>query len=181
MSLSGSDQSRSQRRPQSGIWKWTGQLWVQSLDKKGADVLFAPTTYISRAHDTADLLHRVQIGAQTAVHGEDLLVNDGGNGQAVEAVGECLPQLDVVATLALVVEAVDAVDGRALVVAAQDEEVLGELDLVGKEQADGLERLLAAVYVVAEEEVVGLGREAAILEEAEQIVVLPVDIAANLR
>lgn len=143
--------------------------------------MFAPTTYISRAHDTADLLHRVQIGAQTAVHGEDLLVNDGGNGQAVEAVGECLPQLDVVATLALVVEAVDAVDGRALVVAAQDEEVLGELDLVGKEQADGLERLLAAVYVVAEEEVVGLGREAAILEEAEQIVVLPVDIAANLR
>ncbi len=66
-------------------------------------------------------------------------------------------------------------------VAAQDEEVLGELDLVGKEQADGLERLLAAIYVVAEEEVVGLGREAAILEETEQVVVLPVDIAANLQ
>ena len=149
-------------------------------DKRGADVFFSPT-YISRAHDAADLLHRVQIGAQAAVHGEDLLVNDSRNGQAVEAVGECLPQLDVVATLALVVEAVDAVDRRALVVAAQDEEILGELDLVGKEQADGLERLLAAIYVVAEEEVVGLGREAAILEEAEQVVVLPVDIAANLR
>lgn len=114
------------------------------------------------------------------MHGEDLLVNDGGNGQAVEAIGKCLPQLDVVATLALVVKAVDAVDGRALVVTPQDEEVLGILDLVGQEQADGLERLLAAIYVVAKEEVVGLGREAAILEEAKQVVILPMDIAANL-
>jgi hypothetical protein len=67
------------------------------------------------------------------------------------------------------------------VVAAQDEEVLGILDLVGEQQADGLERLLAAIYVVAEEEVVGLGREAAVLEEAEEVIILPVDIAANLR
>lgn len=64
------------------------------------------------------------------MHGEDLLVNNRGNGQAVEAVGEGLPQLDVVTSLALIVEAVDAVDGRALVVAAQDEEVLRVLDLV---------------------------------------------------
>jgi hypothetical protein len=73
------------------------------------------------------------------VHGEDLLVDDGGNGQAVEAVGEGLPQLDVVAALALVIEAVYAVDGGALVVAAQDEEVLRVLDLVRQKQADGLE------------------------------------------
>lgn len=64
------------------------------------------------------------------MHGEDLLVNDRGNGQAVKAVGESLPQLDVVTSLALIVETVDAVDGRALVVAAQDEEVLRVLDLV---------------------------------------------------
>ena len=44
------------------------------------------------------------------MHGEDLLINDGGNGQAVEAVGEGLPQLDVVSSLALIVETVDAVD-----------------------------------------------------------------------
>lgn len=67
-------------------------------------------TYISRSHDPPDLLHRVQIGAQTTVHGEDLLVDDSGNWQAVEAVGECLPQLDVVSPLALVVETVNTVD-----------------------------------------------------------------------
>ena len=48
-------------------------------------------TYISRAHHTSDLLHGVEIWAQTAVHREDLLVDDGGNRQAVEAVGESLP------------------------------------------------------------------------------------------
>jgi hypothetical protein len=115
------------------------------------------------------------------VHGEDLLINDGGDGQAVEAVGESLPKLDVVASLALVVETVDAVDGRALVVTAQNEEVLGVLDLVCQQQADGLERLLATVDVVTEEEVVGLGREAAVFEETEEIVVLAVNITADLK
>ena len=96
-------------------------------------------TYISRTHNATDLLHRVEIRAQTTVHGENLLVNDGSNGQAVEAVGEGLPQLDVVSSLALVIETIDTVDGGAFVVATEDEEVLGVPDLVGEEQADGLE------------------------------------------
>jgi hypothetical protein len=137
-------------------------------------------TYIGGAHDTSDLLHGVEVGAQATVHGEDLLVNDGGNGQAVEAVGKCLPQLDVVASLALIVETVDAVDGGTLVVAAQDEEVLGVLDLVGQEKADGLEGLLATVDVVTEEEVVGLRRESTVLEETEEVVVLAVNVTTNL-
>jgi hypothetical protein len=37
-------------------------------------------TYISGTHDTANLLHGVEIRAQTAVHGEDLLVNNSGDG-----------------------------------------------------------------------------------------------------
>lgn len=36
----------------------------------------------------------------TSVAAEDLLVDDGGNGEAVEAVGESLPQLDVEPALA---------------------------------------------------------------------------------
>jgi len=137
-------------------------------------------TYISRAHDAANLLHRVQVGTQTTVHGEDLLVNDGSNRKAVEAVRKGLPQLNVVPTLALVVETIDAVNRGALVVTSQDEEVLGILDLVGQEQADGLKRLLATVDIIAKEEVVGLGREASVLEESEKIVVLAVNVAADL-
>lgn len=65
-------------------------------------------------------------------------------------------------------------------IATQNEEVLGILDLVGEEQADGLEGLLATVDVVAQEQVVGLGGEATILKQTQKIVVLAVDIAANL-
>lgn len=114
------------------------------------------------------------------MHGEDFLVDDGGDWQAVEAIGEGFPELDVVASLALVVEAVNAVDGRALVVAAEDEEVLGVLDLVGQEKADGLKGLLATVDIVTEEEVVGLRWEATVLEETEEVVVLAVNITADL-
>ena len=67
------------------------------------------------------------------MHGENLFVNNSRNGQAVEAVGESLPQLDIVSSLAFVVETIDTVDRSALVVATQDEEVLGVLNLVRKE------------------------------------------------
>ena len=137
-------------------------------------------TYICWAHDAADLLHGVQIWTQSSVHGEDLLINDSGNGQAVEAVGKCLPKLDVVSSLALIVEAIDAVDRGAFVVAAEDEEVFRVLDLVGKEQADSLQGLLATIYVVTKEEVVGLRRKASVLEQPKEIVVLTVDITADL-
>jgi hypothetical protein len=157
---------------------------VGSKGERDTTIVLAPSSYIlvrvgpkeiakktavgdiSRTHHPADLLHRVKVGAETAVHCEDLLVNDGSNGKAVEAVRKCLPKLDVVSTLALVVEAVDTVDGSTLVVSAENEEVFRVLDLVGEEEADGLERLLASVDVVAEEEVVGLGGEAAVLKQA---------------
>eukprot|EP01044_Picomonas_judraskeda_P009871 COSAG03_NODE_1234_length_4497_cov_83.406810_5_plen_109_part_00 len=71
-----------------------------------------------------------------------------------------------------VVEAVDAVDRRALVVAAQHEEILGVPDLVTQEQHDHLDALLPAVDVIAQEEVVRLWRVAAKLEQSQQIGVL---------
>lgn len=46
---------------------------------------------------------------------------------------EALPDLDVASALALVIEAIDARDVRSLVVAAEQEEVLGVLDLVAKQ------------------------------------------------
>lgn len=114
------------------------------------------------------------------MHGENLLINDGGNRQTVEAISKSLPQLNVVATFALVVESIDTVDRGALVVATQNEEVLGVLDLVGEQEADGLKRLLATVDVITEEQVVGLRGETAVFEEAQKVVVLTVDITANL-
>lgn len=79
-----------------------------------------------------------------------------------------------------VVETVDPVDGGALVVAPEDEEVLWVFDFVGEEEADGFEALLAPVDVVAQEEVVGIGREPAVLEQTQQVIVLPVNVACRV-
>ncbi len=56
--------------------------------------------HVRRSHDPADLLHRLQVRAEAAVAAEDLLVHDGRDRKAVEAVRERLPQLDVVPALA---------------------------------------------------------------------------------
>ena len=66
--------------------------------------------------------------------------------------------------LTLVVEAVDAIDGSTLVVPPEQEEVLWVFDLVGQQQADGLQGLLPSVHVVPQEQVVGLRGETSILE-----------------
>jgi hypothetical protein len=62
-------------------------------------------------------------------------------------------------------------------VASEQKEVLGIFDLECQEQTDGLERLLAAVDVIAEEEIVCLRWEATVFEKPEEIVVLPVNVA----
>lgn len=77
------------------------------------------------AHDAADLLHRVEVRREPAVHAKNLLVDDRRDRQAVERVRERLPDLDVVAPLALVVEPVDAIDRRAFVVPPENKKVLG--------------------------------------------------------
>lgn len=131
-------------------------------------------------HHPANLLHRVQVRRQTTVHGKDLLVDDSGNRKAVKAIRKGLPELDVVPTLAFIVETVNTVDTGTLVVSTEDKEVLRILDLVREQKADGLQGLLATIDVIPEEKVVGLRRETTVLEEPEKIVILAVDITTNL-
>ncbi len=100
------------------------------------------------------------------MHAQNLVVDQSSDWHAVEDILELFPDADGVPTLALVVEAVDSIDLATLVVASQEEEVLLELDLVGQEKDNCLQRVLATVHVVTQEEVVGLGREASVLEQA---------------
>jgi len=134
---------------------------------------------VSGSHDPTDLLHGLEIGTETAVAAEDLLVDYGGDGETVKAVREGLPELDVVSPLAFVVEPVYPVDARALVVSAEKEEVLRILDLVSQQEADGLQGLLPPIHVIAEEEVVCFGGEPAVLEQTKEVRELPVDVAAD--
>lgn len=47
-----------------------------------------------------------------------------------------------------VIEAINAIDRSAFVIAAEDEKVLGILHLVGEKQTDGFQRLFTSVNVV---------------------------------
>lgn len=78
--------------------------------------------------------------------------------------------------LTFIVKSVDAVDAGALVVSTQHEEILWVLDLVCKQQTYRLQGLFAAVDVVAQEQVVTLGRKAAILKQSQQVVILTMDV-----
>lgn len=99
------------------------------------------------------------------MHGEDLLINDRGNREAIEAISECLPQLNVVSPLALVVKAIDAINRSTLMVAPENKKVFWVLNLICKEETDCLKRLFTPVHIITQEEVVGFRWKASILEE----------------
>lgn len=114
------------------------------------------------------------------MHREDLLVNDGRDRKTIKAVCERLPELDVVPPLAFIVESIDTVDGRTFVIPTKYEKVLGVFDFVSQKQAYSLQRLLPSVDVITKKQVIGFRRKAAVFEQAEQIVILSMNITANL-
>lgn len=71
------------------------------------------------------------------MHAQDFLINNGSYGQTVETISESLPQLNIVSSLALVVETINSVNGGALVITSEQEKVLWVLDFIGEQQTDG--------------------------------------------
>ena len=84
------------------------------------------------------------------MHAKYFLVHDSGHRKAVEAIRERFPKLDVISSLAFisfvellkqrivysevstfVIEAVDSVDGRTLVIASQDKKILWVFNFIG--------------------------------------------------
>lgn len=54
------------------------------------------------ADDFVDLVEALEVGRESAVHADDLLVDDGADGHAVEAVREYFPDLGVVSAFACI-------------------------------------------------------------------------------
>lgn len=80
---------------------------------------------------------------------EDLAVDQGRKGEVVEQVGEVLPDIGIaVFAQALVVEAVDLCDLTRLVVTTEDRNPLRVPDLVGDEECNGLDGVVAAVDII---------------------------------
>lgn len=83
--------------------------------------------------------------------------------------------------ITLIIEPVYPINRRRLMVSPQQEKVLRILYLIGQQQADRLQAVLAPVHIVSQEQVVGLGREASVLEKSQQIIILPVNVALRYK
>ena len=115
------------------------------------------------------------------MHAEDSIVDDSAHWEHIETDSKLLPDLDVVAALALIIEAVHPIDRLALVIASQQEEVVWELDLERQHQANSLNALFPTIDVISDEKVLLVAvRVPSNVEESEQIEVLSVYISEDL-
>ena len=147
------------------------------------------------AIELADLVESVDAGRETTVKAEDGVLDDGGQREEIEEFRELFPNIGVaVLTQALIVEAIPKVnrvsatlyyfdlhlsDLTALVVTAQNCDSVGEANLEGDEECDGLDTVVATIDVITHEQVVSVGRLTANLEELTKVMELAVDITAN--
>ena len=79
-------------------------------------------------------------------------------------------------SLTFIIESIESVDGWAFVVSSEEEEVFWVLDLVSKEEADGLQALFSSVNIISKEEIIWLRWETSVFKNSEQIIILPMDI-----
>jgi hypothetical protein len=98
----------------------------------------------------------------------------------IESIYKCFPNLDVASSLAFIVKSVNTSDIGAFMIASQEEEVLGILDLVAHEKQYGLKRMLSSINIIPQKKEVGAWREAAHLKHADKIGVLAMDVSHDL-
>lgn len=63
-----------------------------------------------------------------------------------------------------IIESIDSINTRALMVSSQDEKVFRVLDFIRQQQADSFKRLLASIDIITKEEVIGFGGETTVLK-----------------
>jgi hypothetical protein len=69
--------------------------------------------------------------------------------------------------LTFVIKSVYAVNTSALVVTTKDEEVLGVFYLIRQQETDRFQRLLSSVNIVAQKQIIGLGRETTVFKQPQ--------------
>lgn len=96
-----------------------------------------------------DVVERVDRRTQAAMKAEDLVLNERGEGEVIEKVGEVSPHVGVaIFAQALVVEAVDLCDLAGFVVSSEDRDPLGVADFKADKKGHGLDGVVTPIDVV---------------------------------
>ena len=86
-----------QKRASSQVFsRQTNLIWIRPQKITQQSLI----RHICRSHNTTNLFHGLKIWRKTSVTAEDFLIDYGSNWETVEAICECLPQLDVVSPFA---------------------------------------------------------------------------------
>lgn len=98
---------------------------------------------------SSNVIQGVNAGRQATVKAKDLVVDESGEGEVVEDIGEVFPDVGIaVFSQALVIKPVDLGDLPGLVVPSQNGDALWVSDLESNEQGDSLDRVVASVDVI---------------------------------
>lgn len=111
---------------------------------------------------------------------ENRVLDESGQRQVIEEVGEVLPDVgSSVFTKALVIEAINLGDLSTLVVATEDSNSVLVANLQGDQKRNGLDRVVATIDVIAHEKIVGVRAVASNSEQLNEVMELTVDVSAN--
>mmetsp|Transcript_18871 Transcript_18871/g.52453 ORF Transcript_18871/g.52453 Transcript_18871/m.52453 type:complete len:274 (+) Transcript_18871:788-1609(+) len=132
--------------------------------------------------DGTDLIQRAYVGGQTAVHAQDLLIDEGGKAEAIEALYAVSPHARVaVLAQAFIVKAVHLRNLSRLVISAEKRDVGRVLELEAEQQAERLHGIVTPIDEVAQEDVGRLRRPTPdLVEHVQQVEELAVQIAHHL-
>lgn len=130
---------------------------------------------VNRPH----LIYSLDLRREPTVDAQYAVVHQCPQGQVIEGLIEILPRSGAPVLLYdLIVKPINSRNLSGFVVPPEEQDILGELDLVAEEQLDRLHGIVPPIYKIADEDVSGLGELPAHLEEFQHVEELPVDIAA---
>lgn len=114
------------------------------------------------------------------MHAQNAVFNNSSDWQAVKKITKGFPELDIVPSLALIVESIHSADGLRFMVASQYKEIFRVFNLIGHQEAHHLNRVLSSIDIVSKEKVVLIWRKACEVEESQKVIILPMSIACYL-
>lgn len=121
---------------------------------------------------------RVAVLQLTSVNAEDVIVDNHAQRQVVEHVGKVMPYVCVaILATALSIESVALCDAPRFVVAPDQMHTRRVSKLEAHEQRYCLDREQAAVYIIAQKQVIGVRAKPANLEDLQHVEELAVDVA----